>query len=120
MVGIGAGVLLAIGIVVAVVGQYAAVHVGGADDQYANISLDTPTIGRARSSANDELVDYVGTGGKRPGVAARPGAVAAAPGSKPKMGQADSEGMQMGEADQEMINGVIGSWRMQHDVRHYL
>jgi len=108
VVGIGAGVLLAIGIVVAVVGQYAAVHVGGADDLYANISLYTPTIGRARKSEGDELVEYSGTGGKRPtAIAARPGQPSTT--GKPKMGQPDTEGMQMGEADQEMINGVIAA-----------
>jgi hypothetical protein len=30
-------------------------------------------------------------------------------GSKPKLGAADSEGLQMGEADQDMINGVIAA-----------
>ncbi len=109
VIGIAAGVLLAVGVVVAVVGQYVAVHAGGADDQYANISLDTPTIGKARSSDNNELVDYTGPGGKKPvAVAARTGS--SGPGAtKPRMGAADNEGLQMGEADQEMINGVIAA-----------
>lgn len=109
VVGAAAGVLLAIGGVVAVVGQYAAVHVGGADDEYADISVDTPTIGKARRSEGDEMVDYTGTGGKKLPGGARPGPGPSAVGSKPKMGQPDTEGMQMGEADQAMINGVIAA-----------
>jgi hypothetical protein len=107
ILGAGAGALLAIGIAVAIAGQYAAVHVGGADDQYANISLDAPTIGKARSSNADELVDYTGPNAKRPPAGSR--AVNPVGVGKPKMGTADSEGLQMGEADQDMINGVIAA-----------
>lgn len=107
VLGLGAAVLSVIGIAVAVVGKYVAVHAGGADDEYANITVDTPTIGQARRSSGDELVDYAGPGGKRPGTVPKAGA--SNPGGKPKMGAADSEGLQMGEADQDMINGVIAA-----------
>ncbi len=110
VIGIGAGVLLAVGVVVAVVGQYVAVHAGGVDDQYANISLDTPMIGKARSSDTNEFVDYTGPGGKKPtAVAARVGNPGSGSAGKPRMGTADTEGLQMGEADQDMINGVIAA-----------
>ncbi len=106
--GAAAGVLLALGIVVAVAGQYVAVHTGGADDEYANISVDTPTIGKARRAADDELVDY--NGPKRNGaVALRTNAARPAGGKPGAGGPADSEGLQMGEADQAMINSVIAA-----------
>ncbi len=110
IIGIATGVLVAVGVVVAGVGQYLAVHSGGADDEFANITVDTPTIGKARR-AGDELVDYNSPGGKKPAaVAMRPGgAPASAATGKPRMGAADSEGLQMGEADQEMINAVIAA-----------
>lgn len=108
IIGAAAGVLLALGIVVAVAGQYVAVHTGGADDEYANISVDTPTIGKARRAADDELVDY--NGPKKNGTLGARITPSRPSNAKPgAMGAADSEGLQMGEADQAMINSVIAA-----------
>lgn len=123
-IAIVSGVLLVIGVGVAFLGSYLAVHgsTGTADElAWGDITIDTPTITRAHRSADDELVDYVP--GKRPPPKAPVGntppsgntPVATAPSSpntpKPKMGTADSDGLAMGEVDQEAINSVIAKFK---------
>jgi hypothetical protein len=108
--GVTLGIMLVLGVVTVITGKYVAVHgLGGStDDQYADISMDTPSIGRARAHSDDELVDYtVGTGPKRP-AGTRP----ATPrpqnpsGAQTAAGD-DPDGMQMGQADQAAINEVV-------------
>ncbi len=124
-IGITAGVLLAIGVVVTVVGNYLAVHTPGKSSEemaYGDlISVEAPTITRAkRSGADEELVDYPGLGGGQK--KATPVAVAqkdkpdrpiGAPNpGKQKLNnetQEDSDGLQMAKFDQGMINTVIGA-----------
>jgi hypothetical protein len=120
-IGIVSGVLLVIGVGVAFLGSYLAVHgsTGSADElAWGDITIDTPTITRAHRSSDDELVDY--QPGKRPPpknpVANNPNPtspanppVANAP--KPKMGTADPDGLSMGEVDQDAINSVIAKFK---------
>ncbi len=118
------GVLSAVGIGVAVLGSYLAVHTSTRSAEelaWGDITIDAPTITRARRSVDDELVDYQGPNGKRPApTVAQPGPTRPQPGPtpgptgpvaprdpKPKMGQADSEGLAMGEIDQDGINAII-------------
>jgi hypothetical protein len=117
LVGIAAGVLLVIGVGVAVLGSYLAVH-GSTGDGESDITFETPVIARARRES-DELIDY--QMGKRPpptrpppGTTGTTGATAAAnpPGTpKPKMGSADSDGLAVGEVDQDAINAVIAKFK---------
>jgi hypothetical protein len=115
--GIAAGVLLLVGVGVAVLGSYLAVHGSTGEDAYADISIETPVIARAKKDANDELIDY--QIGKRPGTSPKPGTptpgtttAAANPGTpKPKMGSADSDGLAVGEVDQDAINAVIAKFK---------
>lgn len=117
-IGITAGVLLAIGIGVVVVGNYLAVHTPGKSSEEMAfgdlISVEAPTISRARRSGNDEeLVDYPGLGGTK-----KPTAIAqkdkpdrpSNPG-KPKLNNEteDSDGLQMAKFDQGAINTVVKS-----------
>lgn len=121
-IGITAGVLLAIGIGVVVVGNYLAVHTPGKSSEelaYGDlISVEAPTISRAKRSGNDEeLVEYNGLGGttKKPAGTAvalkdkpdRPTGTTA----KPKLNNEteDSDGLQMAKFDQGTINTVVKS-----------
>ncbi len=113
-IGITAGVLLAIGIGVVVVGNYLAVHTPGKSSEEMAfgdlISVEAPTISRAKRSGNDEeLVDYPGLGGVK-----KPPAVAVKdkpdrPANKPKLNNEteDSDGLQMAKFDQGAINTVV-------------
>jgi hypothetical protein len=121
-IGITAGVLLAIGLGVVVVGNYLAVHTPGKSSEemaYGDlISVEAPTISRAKRSGNDEeLVDYPGLGGAkkptpvaantRPDKPDRP--IGTAP-NKPKLNNEsteDSDGLQMAKFDQSTINTVV-------------
>ncbi len=130
IVSILSAVLIVIGVGVAVLGQYLAVHSSTKSAEelaWGDITIDAPVISRAKRTTDEELVDYqrdttgkktpgttaaaAGTTGKSPGKTpgTTPGAVAAAGTAKnePKMGAADSEGLSMGEIDQEGINQVI-------------
>ncbi|MBK7860159.1 MAG: AgmX/PglI C-terminal domain-containing protein [Archangiaceae bacterium] len=118
-----AGVVIAViaGAVIAA-GQYLAVHTPGktAEDLYADlITVDPPTVTRARAGGDEELVDYPGN---VPGQPKRPTEVAqrdpAQPrpprprpqgDAKPKPGEEDPDGMSMGQVDQEGINAVVKS-----------
>ncbi len=116
------GVLLVLGIVLAIVGSYLAVHAGGGE---LEISIDPPMISAATRTGGDELVEYNGPAGKKPSTpttkptGAVPGATgttgtpaaAAKPGKGVKMGAADDEGLQMGEVDQAAINAVVAQYK---------
>lgn len=120
-IGITAGVLLAIGIGVVVVGNYLAVHTPGKSSEelaYGDlISVEAPTISAAKRSGNDEeLVDYPGLGGTRkPALAVKDKPDQPRPdrptGTKPKLNNetADPDGLQMAKFDQTTINTVVKS-----------
>lgn len=118
-IGITAGVLLAIGIGVVVVGNYLAVHTPGKSSEelaYGDlISVEAPTISRAKRSGNDEeLVEYNGLGApKKPTAVAnrekpdRPSGT-----NKPRLNNEatdDSDGLTMAKFDQGAINTVVKS-----------
>lgn len=121
--GVLGAVLLLLGIVVAVMGSYFATHresAGSAEElAWGDITIDAPSISKARRREDDELVDYNGNP-KRPtgtpvalktptGTTAPPTGTTPPPHSagKPKSGTADPEGMQMGEVDEAGINTVV-------------
>ena len=118
-----AGVVIAViaGAVIAA-GSYLAVHTPGKEsgDLYADlITVDPPTVTRARSGDNDELVDYPGNVPGQPKAPKQPTALAEntpkqprppprAPGEpKPKPGEEDADGMSLGQVDQAGINDVV-------------
>ncbi len=120
-VAIGAGVLALVGAGVAALGSYLAVHTpsGKSAEELAwgDITIDPPTVSRARRRGADDLVDYT-SGTRRPGAVARvdpparpgpapsPGAATtpgAVPPPKPKLGQEDSEGLALGDVDEAAI-----------------
>jgi hypothetical protein len=109
IVSVTGGVLLAIGIAVAVLGNYIAVHGGKSAEELAwgDITIDAPTISKARRAAGDDFVDYTHTVKKppvgSPGVR-NPGVSGV---GKPKPGTEDAEGLQMGEVDEAGINAVV-------------
>jgi hypothetical protein len=105
---IGAGILVTLGIIVAVLGSYLAVHTpnGKTAEELAwgDITIDAPTI-------DDEFVDYQGTSPKPP-TGPAPTATRTTPkppptGTKPPMGNSDPDGMSMGEVDEAGINSVV-------------
>lgn len=108
---IGVGVLATLGIVVAVIGSYVAVHGWGASKSaeelaWGDITLDAPTISKAQRNSDDEFVDY--QGGKRTG-----GTLASTrtPTTRPPTGSkadpTDPDGMSLGEVDTAGINAVV-------------
>jgi hypothetical protein len=114
------GVLLVLGVAVAVVGSYIATHresAGSVEElAWGDITIDAPSISKARRREDDELVDYNGNSRRPVGttpVAAKPPTTATPTGStpssapKPKLGTADPDGMQMGEVDEAGINAVV-------------
>lgn len=118
---IGAGVLVTLGIVVAVLGSYLAVHTpnGKTAEELAwgDITIDAPTISKAKRRVDDELVDYTvkkppnGTN-PNPTIATRPPTGTNPPknppiGTKPPIGNSDPDGMSMGEVDEAGINSVV-------------
>lgn len=117
VIGVVTGILMVTGIAVAFLGSYLAVHgsTSTADElAWGDITIDAPTVTRAQRNADDELVEYTGTGrkppprtpvGNTPTLPANPGT------PKPKMGTADSDGMAMGEVDQDAINSVIAKFK---------
>jgi hypothetical protein len=117
---IGIGALGTLGVVVAVLGSYLAVHTptGKTAEELAwgDITVDAPTISKAQRRVDDELVDYQGSSSKKPmAVAARPTGPSTSSGSgstrPPSAGKAvantDPDGMQMGEVDEAGINQVV-------------
>ena len=117
---IGAGVLVTLGIVVAVLGSYLAVHTptGKTAEELAwgDITVDAPTISKAKRRVDDELVDYQGTTGsvKKPPTGTAPvatrlptGTTKPPTGTKPALGSSDPDGMSMGEVDEAGINAVV-------------
>lgn len=101
-------------------GQYIAVHTPGkgGEDLYADlISVDPPTVTRARSGDSEELVDYPGNVPGQPKQpkptqladnTPRPQPKPKQPGEpKPKPGEEDPDGMSMGQVDQAGINDVV-------------
>lgn len=117
IIGVVTGILMVTGIAVAFLGSYLAVHgsTSSADElAWGDITIDAPTVTRAQRNADDEFVEYTGTGrkppprvptGNTPPTPANPGT------PKPKMGTADSDGMAMGEVDQDAINSVIAKFK---------
>lgn len=112
---IGVGVLVTLGLIVAAIGSYLAVHPlnGKSAEELAwgDITIDAPTISKAKRSNSDEFVDYQGSGKKPPsGTAAiaRPPSGSKPPtGTKPPLGNSDPDGMSMGEVDEAGINQVV-------------
>ena len=112
---IGAGVLVTLGIVVAVLGSYLAVHTpnGKTAEELAwgDITIDAPTISKAKRRVDDELVDYQGTGKKPTGSASiamrSPTRTNPPVGTRPSQGNSDPDGMSMGEVDEAGINSVV-------------
>jgi hypothetical protein len=115
-------VLVTLAIIVAVIGSYLAVHTptGKTAEELAwgDITIDAPTISKAKRRVDDELVDYQGSGKKPPvgqtPVATRPPVGTKPPdGTKPPVGTRpptttnDPDGMQMGEVDEAGINSVV-------------
>ncbi len=118
-----AGVVIAIiagGVIAA--GQYLAVHTPGksSEDLYADlITVDPPTVTRARAGESEELVDYPGNVPGQPKPKPPPGEQLAnnvpkpqpkprPPGEpKPKPGEEDPDGMSLGQVDQAGINDVV-------------
>jgi hypothetical protein len=108
--------LAAVGLGVAALGKYLAVHgAGGAGGAQAwgDITIDAPTISKARRSSDDELVDYRGQAKKAPtAVATR--AEGATPTTRTPQaherrspGADDPEGLSAGEVDEAAINAVV-------------
>ncbi len=116
--GLGAGVLVTLGIVVAVLGSYLAVHTpnGKTAEELAwgDITIDAPSISKAKRRVDDELVDYQGST-KKPPVGNAPIANRLPvgnnpprnPATKPPLGNSDTDGMSMGEVDEAGINAVV-------------
>lgn len=110
IIGVVSGVLMLTGIGVAFLGSYLAVHgsTSTADElAWGDITIDAPTVTRAQRNADDEFVEYTVTTRKpaRPSAPVNPGT------PKPKMGTADSDGMAVGEVDQNAINSVIAKFK---------
>jgi hypothetical protein len=116
--------LLVIGIGVVVAGNYYAVHGGKSAEELAwgDITIDAPTISKARRTADDDLVDYHAGGTKKPPTNPAQPAVARndptpknpagntpppTSNGKPKPGSEDPDGMAMGEVDEAAINQVV-------------
>jgi hypothetical protein len=118
---IGVGVLVTLGIVVAVLGSYLAVHTpnGKTAEELAwgDITIDAPTISKAKRRVDDELVDYQANNIKKPPIGNTPVAtrppvgnkppVGNNPTTKPPVGNSDPDGMSMGEVDEAGINAVV-------------
>jgi hypothetical protein len=119
---VGAGILVTLAIIVAVIGSYLAVHTptGKTAEELAwgDITVDAPTISKARRAVDDELVDYNGSGKKPPVGNTNPTAIATRPptGTQPKTptgttrpppANNDPDGMSMGEVDEAGINSVV-------------
>jgi hypothetical protein len=111
--------LVLVGAGLAMLGRYLAVHTptGKSPEELAwgEITIDPPTVSRARSRVGDDLVEYR-SGAPKPGstsappprvetVARPPLAVA----QKPKLGRDDAEGLQAGEVDEAGINSVVAT-----------
>ncbi len=114
-VAIVAGILVLLGGGVATLGNYLAVHTPGQSAEemaWGDITIDAPTISKAKRRVDDEMVDYQGGTKKSPS-----GAVAAArapvgpkstnAGTRSGSGNSDPDGMQMGEVDEAGINAVV-------------
>lgn len=113
-------VLVLAGAGVAAVGRYLAVHslIGPSSDELAfgDITVDAPSIGRAKRALDDELVVYHdSSGARRPTTVARAEPPRERPSNstptptqhKPKPGAEDPEGLTMGEVDEAGINAVV-------------
>lgn len=111
---IGAVVIVVLGVIVALVGNSLAKHSfdGKSAEELAwgDITIDAPTISKARRGSDEEFVDYNGSGRKNPATTTtgrtNPG-TKSNPGTK--MGAADSDGLQMAEVDEAGINAVVAA-----------
>lgn len=117
-VAIGSAVLVTIGLIVGVIGNSLAKRTltGQSAEELAwgDITVDAPTISKAKRRDDDEFVDYQGTVKKPPtgttAVATRPPTGSTKPPTgttKPPMGNSDPDGMSMGEVDEAGINAVV-------------
>lgn len=112
---IGAVSLVVLGIIVAVIGNYLAVHGGGKSAEelaWGDITVDAPTVSKAKRREDDELVDYQGSGRKNPTGVKQPTGTTNTPrqptgNTKPPQGNSDPDGMSLGEVDEAGINAVV-------------
>jgi hypothetical protein len=118
---IGAGVLVAVGIIVGVLGNSLAKRSldGKSAEELAwgDITIDAPSISKARRRDDEELVDYQGSGKKPPVGTTQPTTLATAktpqptrpnhPTTKTPTPNTDPDGMSMGEVDEAGINSVV-------------
>ncbi len=112
---IGAVSLVVLGIIVAVIGNYLAVHGGGKSAEelaWGDITVDAPTVSKAKRREDDELVDYQGSGRKNPTGVKQPTGTTNTPRvptntGKPSQGNSDPDGMSLGEVDEAGINAVV-------------
>ncbi|HEY0880899.1 MAG TPA: AgmX/PglI C-terminal domain-containing protein [Archangium sp.] len=120
---IGAGVLVAVGITVGVIGNSLAKRSldGKSAEELAwgDITIDAPSISKAKRREDDELVDYQGST-KKPPTGTTPTTLATAKNpqptgtTRPPTGTTktptpnnDPDGMSMGEVDEAGINSVV-------------
>jgi hypothetical protein len=114
---IAGGVLAVLLIGVALAGNYFAVHGGKSAEELAwgDISIDPPTISKARRSGGDDLVDYQATKKQGTAVAATnpttpTGTTTATrppPTPRPPKANDDPDGLAMGAPDEGAINAVV-------------
>ncbi|MGV3626014.1 MAG: AgmX/PglI C-terminal domain-containing protein [Archangium sp.] len=113
---IGAVALVVLGVIVGVIGNYLAVHGGSKSAEelaWGDITVDAPTVGKAKRRDDDEFVDYQGSGRKNPTQLAvkNPGSTGTprqpTNTGKPNMGNSDPDGMSLGEVDEAGINAVV-------------
>jgi hypothetical protein len=117
LVGVVSALLLVVGVSVAFLGSFFAVHGTFGADEAPRIEMSVPTILKAQKATDDELVEY--TLNKRPSAPKSvPAAVAANANPNPgpatprtKMGAGDSDGLAVGEVDQAAINAVIAKFK---------
>lgn len=107
----GAG-LVALALVVVTAGSYLAVHWAIGGDSEEGIEIDTPAIFAAKRTPDEELVAYQGATRKTPppgtGATKETAHLPRSQGSsKPGMGSAEPDGLQMGEVDEAGISSVV-------------
>ncbi|MBN1209268.1 MAG: AgmX/PglI C-terminal domain-containing protein [Myxococcaceae bacterium] len=129
--GVAAAVTLALALGAWQVARWAAVHgPGGEEDEFADISVELPTITLAQARKEEELIAYptgsrppdkpaasadarpkpqpAAVSSSKPAAGAPAAAVAARPGKKPGGGSDEPDGLDMGtEFDQDAINKVV-------------
>lgn len=93
--------VLAVVAVVAIVGRRIAIHSDfGTDGATEEITVDAPIIKRAKIARNDDLV-YL------PGATRGVGSAKKTANGKPKPGEADAEGLDVGRVDDEGLTAIV-------------